>query len=95
MSVSKEELLHIARLADLKIRDDEVDQYLKNLDDILKYVEIINNAPVEDMEETVGVNNIQNAFRKDDPQIFDNIEGILQNAHETERNMYKIPKVIE
>ncbi len=95
MSVSKEELLHIAKLADLKLRDDEVDNYLKNLDDILKYTEIINKAPVSDMEETIGANDTQNAFRKDEPKVFDNIEGILSNAHETERNMYKIPKVIE
>ena len=35
--VSKDELLHIADLADLNIRDNEVDEYLKNLDDILNW----------------------------------------------------------
>ena len=95
MSVSKEELLHIAKLADLKLRDDEVDNYLKNLDDILRYTEVINKAPVSDMEETIGINDTQNAFRADEPQVFNNIEGILQNAPDMDRNMYKIPKVIE
>ena len=95
MSVSKEELLHIAKLSDLKISEDEVDAYLRNLDEILRYTEVLNKAPIDQMEETISVNNIQNAFRKDEPQVFDNIEGILQNSQETERNMYKIPKVIE
>ena len=34
-NVSKEELLHIAKLADLNIKEDEVDNYLSNLQDIL------------------------------------------------------------
>ena len=33
-NVSKEELLHIAKLADLNIKEDEVDNYLSNLQDI-------------------------------------------------------------
>ena len=44
MSVSKEELLHIAQLSDLYIPDEKVEKYLKNLDDILNYVEIIKKA---------------------------------------------------
>ena len=43
MKVSKEELLHIANLADLKIKDDEIDNYLANLQDILNFAEIVNN----------------------------------------------------
>ena len=41
MKVSKEELLHIANLADLKIKDDEIDNYLSNLQDILNFAEIV------------------------------------------------------
>ena len=44
MSVSKEELLHIAKLANLKLNDNEIDNYLKNLEDILDYAEVIKNA---------------------------------------------------
>ena len=42
MTVSKEELLHIANLADLKIKDEEIDKYLNNLQDILNYTELLN-----------------------------------------------------
>ena len=36
MQVSKEELLHIAKLANLNLKDDELDNYLANLQDILQ-----------------------------------------------------------
>ena len=92
--VSKEELLHIANLADLNIADDEVDKYLKNLDDILNYVEVIQKAPIDDLNETFMANESANVFRKDEVIDFDNKEGIMNNAPELENNMFKIPKVI-
>ena len=92
--VSKEELLHIANLADLNIADDEVDKYLKNLDDILNYVEVIQKAPIDDLSETFMANESANVFRKDEVIDFKNKEGIMNNAPELENNMFKIPKVI-
>ena len=92
--VSKEELLHIANLADLNIADDEVDKYLKNLEDILNYVEVIQKAPIDDLSETFMANESANVFRKDEVIDFENKEGIMNNAPELENNMFKIPKVI-
>ena len=46
MQVSKEQLLHIVKLADLEINENEVDQYLLNLQDILNFAEVVNKAPV-------------------------------------------------
>ena len=92
--VSKEELLHIANLADLNIADDEVDKYLKNLDDILNYVEVIQKAHIDDLSETFMANESANVFRKDEVIDFENKEGIMNNAPELENNMFKIPKVI-
>lgn len=92
--VGKEELLHIANLADLNIADDEVDKYLKNLDDILNYVEVIQKAPIDDLSETFMANESANVFRKDEVIDFENKEGIMNNAPELENNMFKIPKVI-
>lgn len=94
MKVSKEELLHIADLADLNIKEDEIDNYLENLQDILNFAEVINNASTEGLEETIGANENCNVFRKDEVKEFDNKEGLMQNAPEKERNMYKIPKVL-
>ena len=94
MKVSKEELLHIADLADLNIKDEEVDNYLENLQNILNFADVINNAKTEGLEETIGANENCNVFRKDEVKEFENKEEIKQNAPEKERNMYKIPKVL-
>jgi len=95
MKVSKEELLHIAKLSDLNIRDDEVEEYLKNLDDILSYTDVIQNAPIDELSETIGANDNYNVFRKDEIKMFDDRDALLENAPEKERDMFKIPKVIQ
>ena len=70
-------------------------KYIKNLDDILDYVKVLEKAPIGDLDETIGANDNYNVFRKDEVKTFENIEGILENAPELERNMYKIPKVLQ
>ena len=93
MSISKSELLHIAKLSRLKIQDEEMDAYLKNLEDILNFANTLNKANTEGLNETIGSNENQNVFRKDNASIFKDNELLLENAVEKERNMYKIPKV--
>ena len=93
--VSREELLHIANLADLNINDDEIEDYLTNLQDILNFANIVNNANTEGLEETIGENDKFNVFRKDEIKVFEDNKALLQNAKEQERNMFKIPKVLQ
>jgi len=94
MQVSKEEILHIANLAHLNIEENEIDQYLANLQDILNFANIVNNAPVEGLDITIGANEAKNVFRKDEIKVFEDNEALLQNAVTQEQNMFKIPKVI-
>ena len=95
MSVSKEELLHIAKLADLNIADNEVEEYLRNLDDILNYIEVIEKVPTENLEETIGANDNINVFREDEVKTFEDRDSLLANAPAVESDMFKIPKVIQ
>lgn len=95
MQVSREEILHIAKLAHLNIKEEEVDTYLLNLQDILNFANVVNNAPVQGLDETIGANDNYNVFRKDEIKQFENRELLLQNAPEQERGMFKIPKVIQ
>ena len=95
MKVSKEELLHIAELSNLKIDESEVDSYLKNLQDILDFAETIDKANVDGVETSANVNKNGNVFRKDEVVQFDNVEGLLDGAPEKANNMYKIPQVIQ
>ncbi len=94
MKVNKEELLHIANLADLKIKEEEIDKYLNNLEDILNYTDVLNSVDLNNCEETIVANDSTNVFRKDEVKVFEDNELLLQNAPEKERNMFKIPKVI-
>lgn len=93
--VSKEELLHIAKLADLNLKDEEVDKYLDNLKEILNFANVVNNANVDGLDITIGANEKKNVFRKDEVIVFEDNEALLANAPEQERNMFKIPKVIQ
>lgn len=95
MKISKEELLKIVDLSDLKIREDEVEKYLKNLEDILNFTEVLDKAQIKDLDIAISSNEVSNVFRKDEIVPFDNMEGALQNAEEIEQNMIKVPKVIQ
>ena len=94
MVVSKEEILHIAKLANLNLQEDEIDTYLLHLQDILNFANIVNNAPTDGLEETIGALELKNVFREDKAISYNDTEGLLANAPEKEDNMFKIPKVI-
>ena len=94
MEVSKEEILHIAELANLKLQDEEIPEYLKNLQDILNFANVVNKAPTEGLDTSVGSLDNFNVFRKDEVKIFEDNKALLQNAPEEEDNMFRIPKVI-
>ena len=94
MQVSREEIKHIAKLANLNLAEEELDTYLLHLQDILNFANIVNNAPTEGLEETIGANNNYNVFRKDEIVEFGDRDILLQNAPEQEEGMFRIPKVI-
>ena len=95
MKVSKEEILHIANLADLKLKDEEIDNYILNLQDILNFANIVNSAPVDGLSESIGVNENCNVFRKDEVIDFEDKEALMQKKKKKDRNMFKVPKVVQ
>ena len=94
MQVGKEEILHIAKLAALNIREDEIEEYRKNLQDILNFANIVNSVDTDNVSETIGSTNNVNMFREDEIKEFGDKEALLQNAPEKQNNMFSIPKVI-
>ncbi|MCI8654613.1 MAG: Asp-tRNA(Asn)/Glu-tRNA(Gln) amidotransferase subunit GatC [Clostridia bacterium] len=94
MKVSKEEILHIANLSMLNLKEEEIDTYIVHLQDILNFANIVNSAQVEELGVTIGSNEAKNIFRKDEIKKFDDTQELLQNAPEKEQNMFKIPKVL-
>lgn len=94
MKVSREEIEHIANLAQLNLEESEIDTYILHLQDILNFANIVNNAPVDGLDVTIGTNNAKNKFRKDEIKRFEDTDSLLQNAPEQKQHMFKIPKVI-
>ena len=95
MQVSREEILHIANLARLNLEENEIEKYIDNLEDILNFANIVNNAPIEGLDITIGANEAKNVFRKDEIEVFEDNSALLQNAPSQDQNMFKIPKVIQ
>ena len=94
MEISREEILHIAKLASLKIKEEEIEEYRKNLQDILNFAKTIDSVNTEGLEETNGATANVNVLREDEIKDFENKEGLMQNAPDKENNMFKIPKVL-
>ena len=46
MQVNKEEILHIAQLAQLELKEEEIEKYMENLEEILNFANIVKSAPV-------------------------------------------------
>ena len=95
MQVSKEEILHIANLAQLELKDEEIEKYMENLQEILDFANIVNNAPVDGLDVTIGANEAKNVFRKEEVKLFKDVDSLLQNAPEQTNHMFKIPKVLD
>ena len=94
MKVSKEEILHIANLAQLTLEENEIEEYMLHLQDILNFANIVNNAPVDGLDITIGANEAKNQFRKDEVNQFEDVDSLLQNAPTQDRHMFKLPKVL-
>ena len=94
MQVDREEILHIAKLACLNIKEEEIEEYRKNLQDILNFANIIDGVNTDNVSETISSTNNVNVFREDEIKEFGDREALLQNAPEKENGMFAIPKVI-
>ena len=66
MQIEDKDVLHIAKLARLKLADNELESYKKNLQEILDFADTINHVNTDDIGETIGINENYNVFRKDE-----------------------------
>lgn len=94
MKVSREEIEHIANLAELNLEESEIDTYILHLQDILNFANIVNSAPVEDLDVTIATRDSKNIFRKDEVRVFEDNESLFVNAPAQAKHMFKIPKVL-
>lgn len=89
--ISREEILKIARMSHVDIREDEALPLIEQIEQVLSYAERVSNVAV-DIKEPCGKN--VNVFREDlvvkqDPK------PILAQAPERAGNYFVVPKIIE
>lgn len=94
MAISKEEIIHIAKLASLNLSDAEIEKYTNDMQEIIEFANMINNVDTEGMNETIAANEKSNVLRKDEVVEFGNREILLSNAPSQDEGMFRIPKVI-
>ena len=93
MKISREEIIHIAKLANLNLTDAEIDKYTNDMEDILNFANIVNDVNTDGVDEAIGTDS-HNVFRKDEIGESVDRETLLQNAPSQDEGMFRIPKVI-
>ena len=66
--IDRDQVLHVAKLARLKVTDDEVDRMAEELSKILEHVETMNELDLEGVEPTSHVVDLTNVLREDVPR---------------------------
>jgi aspartyl-tRNA(Asn)/glutamyl-tRNA(Gln) amidotransferase subunit C len=95
MSVSTEQVRHIAKLARIAMSDEEVERLAPELNNILGWVEQLSEVNTEGVEPLTAVID-QKLRLRDDVVTEGNIrDRILANAPEAQNGFFAVPKVIE
>lgn len=95
MSVDTDTVKRVARLARIKVSDDEAETMRGELNAILGFVEQLSEVDIEGVEPMTSVVAMSMKKRQDgvtDGGISDNV---VQNAPATEDNYFMVPKVVE
>ncbi|HEY5549933.1 MAG TPA: Asp-tRNA(Asn)/Glu-tRNA(Gln) amidotransferase subunit GatC [Candidatus Saccharimonadales bacterium] len=94
--LSADQVLKLAHLSRLKLTDQEIERFAKELSEILAYVEMLNQADTDGLKPTYQVTGLRNVMRDDEAIDYHaNPHGLLAGAPATEKNQYKVKRVIE
>jgi len=95
MAVTKAEVEHIAKLAKLKFNEAEVNEYTTQLNQILEYVDKLNELDTENVRPLSHPVEGENVFREDIRKESITTEDALKNAPSKTTEYFKVPKVIK
>ncbi len=91
MAISRDEVLHVARLAWLALTDEEIDRLTKELDQILEAVGIVSELDLADVQPTSHPLDLVNVEDDDVPRDSLPLEDVLANAPDAEDGHFKVP----
>jgi aspartyl-tRNA(Asn)/glutamyl-tRNA(Gln) amidotransferase subunit C len=93
--ISSKEVEYVAHLARLEISGEEKDKLTSQLNDILLYIDKLNELDTQGVEPMSHAMAVTNAFRED--KIVESIgtERALANAPDARGEFFRVPKVID
>jgi aspartyl-tRNA(Asn)/glutamyl-tRNA(Gln) amidotransferase subunit C len=94
MAVTIKDVEHIAELARLKFNEKELENFTHQLNEILTYVEKLNELDTENVEPLSHPVENSNVFREDVIEPSVSTEEALKNAPDKNDLYFKVPKVI-
>ena len=95
MSLTKEQVQHIATLARLKLADEEFDDVVDKLSRIVDFVDQLQAAPTDDVVPMAHPLDMSQRLRADEVTESDQRDELQQNAPAVQDGYYLVPRVIE
>lgn len=95
MSISREEVEHVARLARLELTPQELELFRDQLSAVLERARRIQSLPLDDVPPTAHPIDVRNVVREDVVVPPEPSDAILENAPEREGNLFRVPKILE
>lgn len=93
--ISKDEVLHVAELANLKFKDDEVDGFVSQLDKIVSMESNLSSVDTTGIEPTYHLGDTNTVFRADEGVHTQTREQLLENVPEVQDNLIKVPTIVD
>ena len=91
MAISREDVLHVARLARLEIPEDEIERVQAELGAILEAVGKVSELDLADVEPTSHPLDLVNVWADDEPRPSLTIDEALANAPERDGEFFRVP----
>ena len=89
--IDRDQVLHVARLARLRLSDDEMARMEDELSSILAHIEKIGELDLDDVAPTSHVIELENVLRADEPRESLPRERALENAPDTDGAGFRVP----
>ncbi len=95
MKISRDEVLHVARLARVALTEAETTLYSEQLSNLLEYFESLQQVDTENVPPTAQSIDLVNVMRDDIVKPSLDPEEVLANAPHREENSFRVRAVLE
>ena len=89
--IDRDQVLHVAKLARLKLTDEEIERMTRELSGILEHVERISELDLDGVEPTSHVIALENVLRPDEPRPSWDREVVLESAPDPASGAFRVP----